>query len=324
MIVVERIKPELLQFLQPGEVPLHILVVESLVYLPELRRMFPVAEWSAVADEADRLENPVYQGLDVRFVHVDYRSEPLPYPAEHFDYIISDLTLEQAANPQDIAAGFSRFLKQTGALLTSFRNIRHWSVLAGLMEGHYYHVVSRLFAKTEFEQLLYASFYKEVRMRPQLRQAPDDIVERLESAGFDNIHDDLATEFWLVRADRSMPELALLKSMYTPEQRKKLSRLLHRIEYGVDLPAQAKAFWQFYEETGLFPDYTASFIQSTVFHVERFYRQLIAVSGCQLAEVRALLQCSQSEALSDELAGQLIGLQREIDECLGKDGADGA
>ena len=38
--MAEKIKPELLQFLQPGELPLNILVVESLVYLPKLRQMF--------------------------------------------------------------------------------------------------------------------------------------------------------------------------------------------------------------------------------------------------------------------------------------------
>lgn len=322
--MAEKIRPELLQFLQPGEVPLRILVVETLSYLPELRRMFPVAKLSAVADEADRMESPAYEGLDVRFKCVDYRSEPLPYPVEYFDYIISDLTLEQAANPQDIAAGFSTFLKQTGAFLTSFRNIRHWSVLADLMDGHYYHVVSRLYAKTEFERLLYASFYKNVRVRPQRRPAADDIVDRLETAGFDNIHDDLDTEFWLVRADRSMPELALLKSMYTPQQRKKLSRLLHRIEYGVDLPAQAQAFWQFYADAGLFPDYTAAFIQSTVFHVDWFYRQLMTVSGNQSDEIMALLQRGRSEALSEETAERLLGLQHELQERLGKDGEDNA
>ena len=76
--MAEKIRPELVQFLQPGEVPLRILVVEPLSYLPELRRMFPVAKLSAVADEADRMESPAYEGLDVRIKCVDYRSEALP------------------------------------------------------------------------------------------------------------------------------------------------------------------------------------------------------------------------------------------------------
>ena len=46
------------------------------------------------------------------------------------------------------------FLKPTGALLTSFRNIRHWSVLASLMDGHYYSICARLFAKPEFQKSL--------------------------------------------------------------------------------------------------------------------------------------------------------------------------
>ena len=87
---------------------------------------------------------------------------------------------------------------------------------------------------------------------------------------------------------------------------------MHRIEYGVDLPAQAQAFWQFYAEAGLFPDYTAAFIQSTVFHVDWFYRELMAVSGNQSDEIMALLQCGQSEALSEETAERLLRLQHEL------------
>ena len=168
--MAEKIRPELLTFLTASELPLRILVVESLSYLPELRKMFPRASLYAVAADGDRFERPEFSGLGVQFLELDYLAEPLPYGPEFFDYIISDLTLEQAGNPQDIAAGFSHFLKQTGAFLTSFRNIRHWSVVQELMDGHYYQVVARLFAKPEFEKLLYASYYKDVRVRPQRRR----------------------------------------------------------------------------------------------------------------------------------------------------------
>lgn len=298
--MAEKIKPELLGFLQAGGLPLRILVVESLYYLPELRRMFPAAEIFAVAAEADAMDG--FAELDVSFSCVDYRSERLPFAPESLDYIISDLTLEQAGNPQDIAAGFSTFLKQTGSFLTSFRNIRHWSVLKEMMDGHYYHVVSRLYAKTEFERLLYASFYKNVAVRPQRRRAKDDITERLVAAGFENIHEDLDTEFWLVKADRSMPEMALLKSMYTKEQRKKLSDYLHRIEYGVDTENQCRAFWSFYKEIGLFPDYTANFITQAVFHPECFCRNLLKHSEQEADEALGLLACMrENEAAPAEL-----------------------
>ena len=269
----EKIEPELLYFLQPSALPVTILVVESVSYLPKLREMFPSAKLLAVADEEDALDG-LPEGLDIEFHCMDYLAERLPFPPQSLDYIISDLTLERAGNPQDIAAGFSTYLKETGAFLTSFRNIRHWSVLEELRDGHYYQVVSRLFARPEFERLLYASFYKNVYCHGQKRQAPAGKLEELLAAGFENVGDDLETEYWLVRADRSMPEMALLKSMYTAEDRKQLSRLLHRIEYEVELGTSCRGFWDLWQELKLFPDYVGEFIHEAVFHPEAFFANL--------------------------------------------------
>ena len=270
--MAEKIRPDLLAFLKPNAAPLRILVVESLSYLHELHKMFPQAELYAVAAEPDEAELDAPQG--VHWQVLDYRAVPLPYSRNFFDYIISDLTFEQVDNPQDIAAGFSMFLKETGALLTSFRNIRHWSVLQNLMEGHYYNIVSRLYARPEFENLLYASFYKSVRVRQQQREAPDGLIERLIAAGFENECNDLETEFYLVRADRSMPELSLLKSMYTLAEREQMVRLIHRIEYDVECSTSVSSLWEIVDWLGVFPAYLASLARETVVHTESFYRCL--------------------------------------------------
>lgn len=305
----EKIKPELLQFLQPGELPLYILVVESLVYLPKLREMFPQGHLYAVTADKDAMLD--YADLGVEFSEVNYLAEPLPYAREMFDYIISDLTLEQAGHPQDIAAGFSRFLKETGSFLTSFRNIRHWSQLEDLLEGHYYNVVARLFARQEFERLLYASYYKMVFMEPQKRVAEEKSLQKLLAAGFDNEGDDLNAEFYLVRADRSMPEMALLKSMYTKEQRRQLSTYLHRIEYDVDTAEQCRKFWQFYRETGLFADYTAAFIKQAVFHLQAFYGRLLANSPEEQEEIGLMLQGALNNTTSAEEEAMLKAVFQE-------------
>ena len=110
--MAEKIKPELLGFLRPSGLRIRILVVESLYYLPELRRMFPRAEILAAAAESDAMDG--YEGLEAAFSCVDYRQERLPFEPESLDYILSDLTLEQAGNPQDIAAGFSMYLPAAG------------------------------------------------------------------------------------------------------------------------------------------------------------------------------------------------------------------
>lgn len=301
----EKIKPELLQLIEPSALPCRILVVESLAYLPRLREMFPRGELLACADDPElALAGPqgeswgrmgeiaeqgsmeeFFGGLGVEFTLLDYLSRRLPYAPESLDYIICDLALERAGNPQDIAAGFSTYLKQTGALLTSFRNIRFWEVIEELQGGHYYQVVSRLYARPEFERLLYASFYKFVRFATQRRTAPPGRIAALTAAGFENIQGDLETEFYLVRADRSMPEMALLKSMYTPEERGELSRLLHRIEYGIELARSAESFWSLWEKLGLFTEYAGQFVQEAVCHHERFYQNLRRVSPGREREI---------------------------------------
>ena len=293
--MAEKIRPDLLAFLKPNAAPLRILVVESLSYLHELHKMFPQAELYAVAAEPDEAELDAPQG--VHWQVLDYLAVPLPYSRNFFDYIISDLTFEQVDNPQDIAAGFSMFLKETGALLTSFRNIRHWSVLQNLMEGHYYNIVSRLYARPEFENLLYASFYKSVRVRQQQREAPDGLIERLIAAGFENECNDLETEFYLVRADRSMPELSLLKSMYTLAEREQMVRLIHRIEYDVECSTSVSSLWEIVDWLGVFPAYLYSLVRETVVHTETFYQRLSECSNGHDDFIHEMVDVSAMESV---------------------------
>ena len=214
-------------------------------------------------------------------------------------------------NPQDIAAGFSLFLKDTGALLTSFRNIRHWSVLQNLMDGHYYSIVSRLYARAEFEKLLYASFYKSVRCQAQQRKAPPGMIDRLVTAGFENHDDDLEADFYLIRADRSMPELSLIKSMYTSEQRRCIVCLLHRIEYDVVRVESTRSLWDEVTRMNIFPAYLAALIHETVVHTERFYRALFACSQGHDVYIQQLLHESAAESIDPVQQELYLSLQRE-------------
>ena len=305
--MAEKIRSELLSFLVPDAAPLRVLVVESLEYLPQLRKMFPKSELHALAAECDPADIPT----GVHWQELDYVTTPLPYERKYFDYIISDLALENVDNPQDIAAGFSLFLKDTGALLTSFRNIRHWSVLQNLMDGHYYSIVSRLYARAEFEKLLYASFYKSVLCQAQQRKAPPGMIDRLVTAGFENHDDDLEAEFYLIRADRSMPELSLIKSMYTSEQRRCIVRLLHRIEYDVVRVESTRSLWDEVTRLNIFPAYLAALIHETVVHTERFYRALFACSQGHDVYIQQLLYESAAESIDPVQQELYLSLQRE-------------
>ena len=126
---------------------------------------------------------------------------------------------------------------------------------------------------------MYASFYKHLRASPLRRKAPEGLIKKLEECGFENIGGDLEVEFWLIRAARSMPEMSLLKSMFTPEIRARLARLLHRIEYETDLEDSVKKFWNLCDEEKIFTDYIAAFVRSVVIHRENFYKNLSACSS---------------------------------------------
>ena len=276
---MENILPSLMNLIDAEDYFQKILVVESSAYIEILRERFPYAEIFFVTADEDDAEK--FSTLAKTFL-LDYSEERLPFDAEFFDAIIGDLTLEVVINPQDIAAGFSTYIKQTGVWLTSFRNLRHWKVLEKIMRGHYDGIVARLYTRKDFERLLYASFYKHVRFFPLIKKAPSEILDRLLNCGFENFGNDLETEFWLVRAARSMPELAMLKSMYTPNLRADFSRILHRIEYDIETESSVKKFWELYDAAGMFPEYAMNFIEEVVIHREKFFTNLKKYSARKL------------------------------------------
>lgn len=270
---MEKILPNLTALINGDDFFQRVLIIETADYVPRLNERFPTAEIFFVTND-DEVAEKFFDNPQVQTFTLDYREERLPFDTEFFDAIIGDLTLEVVVNPQDIAAGFSTYLKQTGVWLTSFRNLRHWSVLEKLMRGCFNGIVSRLYTRRDFERLMFASFYKDVQFMPLTKKAPSELLTRLVECGFENFCGDLETEFWLVRAARSMPELSLLKSMFTPEIRAELSRLIHRIEYDVDTAASVKSFWQLYDAEAVFTDYAAEFIHSVTIHRENFFANL--------------------------------------------------
>lgn len=273
---MERAKPDLLHFLEPDGAALSVLVIESVRYLPRLRALFPNAALYAVAADEDAQSAPEAAGLGVRWTALDYRETPLPFAQRFFDIILSERMLEHVTNPQDIASGIGTFIKDTGFLLTSFENIRHWRVLKELMEGHYYAIIRRRYTMSEFSRLLSASFYKDVFFAPVRRPSQRGEVERLMAAGFENRMDDLDTEVWLVQAMRSSASVAPLKAAYTPEVRKRLALLLRRVEYEIDAKENVRALWRLADEAGLSEEYIARFAAEIIVQRAAFASALVA------------------------------------------------
>ena len=156
---METIVPELTSFLPPSGDFLRIALIESIDYAEELVKMLPESKIYVIKADAYELDNLNVTG-NIEKINIDYTETPLPLEKNSLDYIIGDLLLENVGNPQDIASGLGTYLKETGILLTSFRNIRYIGVVKNLMEGDYFFIARRLYAKREFERLLAACFTK--------------------------------------------------------------------------------------------------------------------------------------------------------------------
>ena len=136
---------------------------------------------------------------------------------------------------------------------------------------------------------------KETVLFPELCQRTRKLsilASEIPSLAFENIGEDLEVEFWLVRAERSMPELALLKSMFTEKIRGDFSRIIHRIEYNIELQDSVKKFWEIFDEEKIFTDYAAAFVRSIVMHRNNFYDNLKKFSS--RPEIDEIIEIAES------------------------------
>ena len=255
----------LLQLIPPNIQPIEVLVIESLFYLPELCAMLPTAHVSVVTTFEEVTELKDYKDLGIDWHFLDFRQEELPFAQGRFDIALAEPCLTMAYTPYETLVGVNRLLKETGYLVTEFRNIRYWHVLETLKQGFFHEREERLYAKPEVVRLLNDAIFKEISFAP-LKQDGREEEMALEGLGFKNFSHDLATEVWMVKAERSTASVANLKSLFTQEIRKELSWLLHRVEYDIDREENLEKLWAFCRKHGIFEDYLEDFAREIVIH----------------------------------------------------------
>lgn len=236
----------LLKYVSPNVGNLNVLVVDTLSYVEELHELLPVANfslWSAADIFNKNNENA-------------------------FDIIVAEDLLTFAADPYESAVKICRQLKETGFLVTQFESVRFIGVLDSLRQGYFPVRERRLFAKTEIVRLLNDALFKEISFVPDI--VVDADISAWTDFGFDNFNNELLVKNWIVKACRSKAEVAALKSFFTPDVRKQLARILHRIEYDVDREENILRLKSFCQQHQIFDDYLADFIDSVVLHKHVF------------------------------------------------------
>ena len=263
-------RTEILDLLAPSAERLCILVVDGSEHLARLREMYPNAEMHAVTPYEEIAENEMVAALGVHWHILDWRRDRLPFAEETFDRIISAFAIECAYEPYDALMALNRALKETGTLYTCYTNIRYHRVLAALRDGEFRVRGDRhLYAKPEIVRLLNDTLYKEIHFFAGERDDDPSAGEAWAEEGFANFSDDLITRTWLIQASRSTAAAANLKLFFSPETRRMIARLLHRIEYDAAAECAVMELHELSVREGIFYDYLSDFIAEVCVHEEK-------------------------------------------------------
>lgn len=253
-------------FFTAGPLAARWLLVESPQYIRWICDHQPNARLTAVTREEELPGRKEFENLPVSWHILDYRREKLPFAEASFDYAVAEPLLTEAWLPYETLLDLSRKLTDTGILYAAYDNIRYHGVLEQLQEGKFPVRETHLYAKAEIVRLLDDALFKEIQFLPGRQDDDLSAGEAWERQGFDNFSRDLSTSQWLLAAARSTARVANLKSLYDGETRKKLSRLLHRIEYDIDRQENLAALQKLCGEKMIFDEYLEDFMQETCVH----------------------------------------------------------
>ncbi len=257
--------PELLQFVPPNfSADATALVINEEKYLPQLRELMPNSKIALITEENSQQLKNLCQSLKVDLMIGDYQRGDLPTETKIFDVIIADDCLTNSLYTYGTIAELGQLLKDTGFLLTKFFNARFIGMLESLRIGQFPTHEQKFWAKWDIVKLLHDAFYKEIYFLPDEKISAN--VDDWVNFGFDNFNDDLLTKTWLVKACRSTAEVAALKDFFSEDVRADLSRLMRRIEYGIDVEENLSRLIELCKREMIFEDYLFDFIAQVVTH----------------------------------------------------------
>ena len=205
----------------------------------------------------------------------------LPVEAKIFDVVIARGIFTYAQDFYRKLLEINHTLKDSGFLLTEFKNVRCVEILEKIRLGEFTTREERFFAKSDVVKILDDAIYKEIRFLPGERIEKN--ISAWEKFGFENFSEDLITKNWLVKACKCESEVAALKEVFTEEIRAELSRILHRIEYEIEIEKNLENLKNLCEREQIFYEYLCDFTDQIVIHEKsaRFIKNFIAKSLLQ-------------------------------------------
>ena len=272
LIEMEKITDDrqgLLKFVPPNiSDDFAVLVIESENFLQDARLLMPNAKIAFLTTEREEFISKLCRSLKVDLLFGDYTRNGLPVEPKVFDIILAEDCLTFAPNFYITLLELNHLLKDSGFLLTQFFNVRFIKILEGLKRGEFPAKEKRFWAKWDVVKILDDAIYKQIEFLPG-EKIENISAKNWEDFGFDNFNEDLLTKIWLVKARKCEAEVAALKEIYTEEVRARIARLLHRIEYDLDVEKNFQELMKFCSDEQIFEDYLSDFIKQVVVHKDK-------------------------------------------------------
>ena len=242
------------------------LVIESPEILAGLRELLPFGKIALLISESMPKIEMLCKNLKIDLLLGDYSRGGLPKQKKIFDVIIAEDCMTTAPEFYATLLELNQLLKDSGYLVTKILNARFVGILEGLKIGKFSATSEKFWAKADAVKFLGDSMFKEIRFLPGEKLENESAAKVWEEFGFDNFNDDLITKTWLVKACRCEAEVAALKELFTEEIRAELSRLIHRIEYDIDVEENILRLKKLCERENIFEDYLNDFISQVTTH----------------------------------------------------------
>ena len=258
----------LMQFVPPNfSADATALVIDAEKYLSPLRELMPAAKIALLTSAQSHKAAELCRRLKVDLMEGDYLRGALPSEPKVFDVIIAEDCLSYSLDTYITLLELNHLLKDSGFLLTQFFNVRFIGVLESLRRGQFPTQEKKFWAKWDVVKLLDGAVYREVHFLPG-EQIKNSAADAWLNFGFENFSDDLLTKIWLVQACKSTAEVAALKEFYTEDVRAELSRLIHRIEYDIDVEENISRLKNLCQRENIFADYLNDFVAQVTTHEE--------------------------------------------------------
>ena len=260
-------RPGLLKFVPPNfSADAAVLVIESEKFLSDLRILMPNADIAFLTSERDEKISELCKNLKIDLLFGNYERGGLPEDPKIFDIILAEDCLTYPPESYRTILEINHLLKDSGFMLTQFFNVRFIGVLENLKQGKFPTRDRKFWAKWDVVKVLDDAIYKEINFMPGEQIEKNSAVESWENFGFDNFSEDLLTKTWLVKARKCEAEVAALKEIYTEKVRARISRLLHRIEYDLNVEENFQKLANLCKTEMIFEDYLSDFVRQVVFH----------------------------------------------------------